>query len=250
MCLILFAIRQHPTHALVVAANRDESHARPARPLEFWPDRPSVLAGRDIQAGGTWLGVAANLRFASVTNLYSPVIREGELSRGTLCVDWLTGSERAESFAQNLVSERYAPFNLLFGFLPDRLYHLCGRSGLLTSLPDGYHGISNGALNNDWPKVEQGKHALARAIAHGAQIEDLFAVLRDRTPAPDEFLPNTGLERSLESRLSARFILGADYGTRASTIVLASADGSAEVFERRFAADGSVIGETQIKFPD
>ena len=250
MCLILFALGGHPDYPLVLAANRDEDHGRPSAALSFWPQHPELLAGRDLLAGGTWLGLTRSGRFATVTNVRTELDCSGRLgSRGQLCLDWLLGKDTPGTFAEQLDLEHYAPFNLLFGQLPKQLHYLHSVTGERLSLGDASYGLSNACLDNDWPKVIQGKLALQETVENGADIDALLRVLADRQPAANSELPNTGLARELERVRSARFIVAPLYGTRASTVLRVGAGGDIDICERRFDAAGATAGETRYQLP-
>ncbi|HNL92645.1 MAG TPA: NRDE family protein, partial [Pseudomonadales bacterium] len=161
MCLILFAWQCHPQYKLVVAANRDEFYARPSAPVHFWQDTPQILAGRDLEQGGTWLGVTRNKRFAAITNVRDPTAKQGALSRGYLVRDFLTSEQSPANFIAQLQSHLadYSPFNLLLS--DSNTLHYCNSSGEMLPLQPGVYGLSNAALDTPWPKVESCKQALS-----------------------------------------------------------------------------------------
>ena len=219
MCLILFAWQCHPQYKLVVAANRDEFYARPSAPAHFWQDIPQILAGRDLEQGGTWLGVTRNRRFAAITNVRDPSATQGALSRGHLVRDFLTSEQSPTNFIAQLQNHLtdYSPFNLLLS--DGNTLHYCNSSGEMLSLQPGVYGLSNAALDTPWPKVESGKQALTETLSD-PQHESLFCLLADRTTASDTQLPATGIPQWLEQKLSASFIHFDSYGTRCSTVIL------------------------------
>ncbi len=256
MCLLLVAWQQHPRWPLVVAANRDEFHARPARRAEWWTS-PRVLAGRDEQAGGTWMGVAEGGQWAGLTNYREPSRpRKGWRSRGRLVLDALGHSQ--EDFRANLdpdtLQTDYDGLNLLFG---DRyhLFYVSNRDRPLRRLAPGFHGLSNGLLNDPWPKVHRGcdalQQALPEALDHtidGPETEPLFTLLRDRWCPPDHELVDTGVSLAWERRLAPMFIRSPEYGTRCSTLLLMGADGSVHFAERWFDAGGEPQGTRHFQF--
>lgn len=252
MCLILFAWNAHPDHRLIVAANRDEYRRRRTYALSRWKDLP-IIAGRDARAGGTWMGVSAEVpgRVAMVTNVrVGPPQRVGVRSRGQLPVDYLTSVEAPKAFAERVVDEAadYDPVNLLVGDTDD-LYWVTNRpQPHAERVSDGVHGVSNGSLDNDWPKVVDGVAALRDLIAADASDEDYFAMLADHDRAPAERLPDTGVGADLESALSAKFIDIPGYGTRASTILRIGHDGHGEIVERRYGWRGKQRGTSRIEF--
>ena len=238
MCLIALAWRARADLPLVVAANRDEWRERPAEPAHWWPDHPAILAGRDLQAGGTWMGVARGGRFAAVTNFRDPSDKRSDAkSRGGLVSEFLLGDEPPERFLASLAprSGDYNGFNLILG------------DGEARRIEPGIHALSNHLLNEPWPKVLRGREAMADALKHRDPSSRLFDLLSDPAGAADEALPNTGVGVAWERRLASPLITGEDYGTRCSTVVLFSGDGEMRFEERTRAADGSITGVVAIR---
>jgi uncharacterized protein with NRDE domain len=250
MCLLMLAWQAHPRYALVVAANRDEFHDRPAAALAPWPPPQSLLAGRDLRAKGTWLALARARRFGVVTNfrdLQPP--KPGAPSRGELIPHYLTGSTDPERFFAALEpqTDSYSGFNLLLAD-GESLWYGCNRAQpFARALPPGVYGLSNGFLDTPWPKLERARSAFRAWLSGpGADTEGLFALLADRTRVEDEaLLPRTGVARDWERVLSSPFVLNPDYGTRSSTVLLLEADGHARIKERRFDPAGGMSGETE-----
>jgi uncharacterized protein with NRDE domain len=235
MCLIALAYEQGP-HRLVVAANRDEFHARPAAPAAFWPDAPHVLGGRDLRGGGTWLGVTRGGRFAAITNFRELAeTPAGAPSRGHLVADFLTGGADAEVYVRRMVREghRYAGFNLLVAD-DAGLFYVSNRAAGWRRLDPGVYGLSNHLLDTPWPKVRRATAALRASLAHPAHVLEaaLFDALADEAFAPDGELPETGVGTELERALSAPFIRAGEYGTRASTVLAVSREGGVRLVER------------------
>ena len=250
MCLIVAAWRMHPELPLILAGNRDEFHARPAAPADWWPETPELLAGRDLEAGGTWLGVTRSGRFGVVTNYREGSPRGGEVSRGLLLTDWLTGTEPAEDFAVRLEREeqRYAGFNLLFGDLSTLRYHT-NREAASRELEPGIHGVSNALLDTPWPKLVVTRRRLEALMDDGRTgADDILEILADTRPAGEDGEADPSLDPAIRRVLSAPFILTPTYGTRCSTVLLFRADGDAEFVERRFDPAGEATGETRISF--
>jgi len=238
MCLIILVCDVHPDYRLILAANRDEFFARPTAPADFWDDAPQVLAGRDLKSGGTWLGITRTGRIAALTNYRDPrSIRKGAPSRGRLTSGFLCGSLSAADYLEFLrrEGEDYNGFNLVFGE-PERLRYFSNRGDLPSSLAPGIHGISNHLLDTPWPKVTRGREAMESLVAAGNAIhpEALFAILADRTPAPDHLLPDTGVGIERERLLSPIFIASPKYGTRSSTIILIDRENRVTFVERTF----------------
>lgn len=239
MCLILLAVESHPRFSLVVAANRDEYYARPTRALQPWPEAPQLLAGKDLSAGGTWLGLTRSGRFAAVTNAREAAVPAQPRSRGSLTLDFLLGDTTPERYAQQVWREggHYAGFNLLVG---DRsgLYYCSNGDLAPRRLTAGIYGIANASLDTPWPKVETGKADL-RALLQGdpqpAALLELIAA-----PATDNAVPLPGMsmEKMAEHLQATRFISSPTYGTRASTALLVGRDGEAIVWEQNFSAGG------------
>lgn len=250
MCLIGIAWRAHPRYPLVIAANRDEFHRRPALPAGFWMDAPQAVGGRDLEAGGAWLAMDTAGRFAAVTNYRAAAPGRGARSRGALVADYLRGSAAARDWARQAHAEgaHYGGFSLLAGD-DEELWFCSNRDGAPRPVAPGIHGLSNHLLDTPWPKVERIQEALARALEGAPPLDEsaLLAALADPSPAPDERLPTSG-DRARERALSAVFIRGADYGTRASTVVVVDADGRVVFRERRFAADGAPTGDSRHTF--
>ena len=248
MCLILFAVDQHPLFPLVVAANRDEFFARPTAPMHWWEDRP-VLAGKDLASGGTWLAVATNGEISAVTNVRQGLQDQSARSRGELPLTALSGTT---GWREQLLASRdaYAGFNLI---------HLNTRQGWHLSNRDahpgrhihrGYYGVSNHLLQSPWPKLvrlrQQLRDLLTTSARAGAATlhQQLLLALQDRTPAPDHLLPDTGVGLAMERWLSAPFVLGEHYGTRASTVITVSRQGEITVTEQTWQPEG-VAGQQQ-----
>lgn len=233
MCLILFAWDAHPEYKLIVAANRDEFFDRASLPMHWWNDAP-ILAGRDLSAGGTWLALSAAGRFAAVTNVRDFTRFEaGPRSRGDIPVSFSAGDSSPEDFLGSLPTADFNGYNAVVSDL-DSLWWGNNWAGTVAPVEPGVHGLSNAAMNTPWPKVIDGKRRFADAIESGAEPDDLFAVLADRTIAPDELLPDTGAGLEIERLASPAFITSDEYGTHASTVVRVRRDGSFDAEERRF----------------
>ncbi|MFK7847532.1 MAG: NRDE family protein [Rhodothermales bacterium] len=223
MCLILFSYDQHPKYQLILAANRDEFLERPTAPAASWDEHPGLIAGRDLKAGGTWMGITADLRFAAITNYRDPASEKKDApSRGHLVSDYLKGKMHPEAYLQALDKRaaEYNGYNLLLGSGSD-LWYYSNKENLVKKVRPGIHGLSNHLMNTPWPKVERGKLGLQNATA-GEHISSdaLIALLKDPQTAPDEALPSTGVPLEWERMLSPMFIQAPHYGTRASTVML------------------------------
>ena len=243
MCLIFIAIEQHPDFPLIIAGNRDEYYRRPTEKISFWNEHPDILAGRDNEAGGTWLGVTRPGRVAAVTNYRDPAgLKAHAPSRGLLVRDYLAGDVPPPDFCRQN-EERMARcngFNLIFGDL-SALYYYSNRQGRLSRIPSGLHGLSNHLLNTPWPKVDRGKKALARLLAAPGAFdrEAVFSLLQDREMPPDKDLPDTGVGLDWERQLSSVFIVTEVYGTRSSSVITADRRKEVTFTERAYAPDAA-----------
>lgn len=249
MCLALVALDAHSKYRCVIAANRDEFHARAAAPAHWWDD--GVLAGRDLVAGGTWFGVTRTGRWALVTNFREGIPRDPYApSRGELVTRMLHDAASPLRSSAALLPEggRYHGFNLLVGDGSDAAFASNRASGAL-ALGEGIHGLSNHLLNTPWPKLLRSKARLTEWLSgDDPAIEAAFAFLADRAPASDSALPVTGISPQWERLLSSPFIVSPDYGTRSSTVLLIARDGSARFVERSFDADGDAVGQVAFDF--
>lgn len=247
MCLILFAYNTYPGYRLILAANRDEFYARSTQQARFWTDHPTILGGRDLEQGGTWLGVTKRGRMAALTNYRDPAgTKQGARSRGLLVKDFLTSSLSVREYAAGIhrAKDQYNGFNLLM-FDAGAMWYYSNYTGVLQQLTAGIYGLSNHLLNTPWPKVQEGKHRFAESLLKNGRVntDDLLAVLAEQTPATDEQLPHTGLSYEWEKLLSARFIHGKTYGTRASTLLVLDCAGGIDFIERSFGSTGAEYGD-------
>jgi uncharacterized protein with NRDE domain len=251
VCLIAFVWNQHPRWRLVLVGNRDEFHARPSAALARWDDSP-IIGGRDLLAGGTWLGVTDAGWCCVVTNVRAPRDPQQGVSRGMLATDYLAGPLDAAGHAQHLLHSAadYRPFNLLTFDAHDAFY-LGNRATMHSQrvLP-GVHGLSNADFNTPWPKTRALIRRMQDWAGSGAD-EDftaLFEALADERVAADATLPDTGVGLERERWLSSAFVRGELYGTRASTVVVIGHDGHGVIVERRFGPGGRFDGETTLSF--
>ena len=253
MCLILLAFRVHERYPLIVAANRDEHHHRPAAAAAFWSDHPQIYGGRDLEKGGTWMGITRAGRFAAITNY-----RDGQpapaapRSRGDLVSGFLTGDRTAQDFVGKIVpaQNQYGGFGLLAGDLESLAFY-SNRGASAVAVTPGIHGLSNHLLDTSWPKIRRGTAALHAALADAdetALAATLFDVLGDRTAADDAHLPDTGIPRQRERELSPAFICGEHYGTRSSTVLLVHASGEVLFHEKRYGPNGLALNENATRF--
>lgn len=249
MCLVVIAFNVSAKTPLLVAANRDEFHARPTRAAGWWSDEPDIIAGRDLQAGGTWLGVHRNGRFATVTNFRDAQAEHGKRrSRGHLVTEFLRGFQAPADYLRTIDPDDYAGFNLL---LTDgaSLAYLSNRGSDLRELPAGIYGLSNATLDTPWEKVERSKSRLAALLDNGQANEThLLRLLGDRAKGPLEEADSERLPFATAHAITAPFIVTPEYGTRCSTIVRADHSGKWHFLERRFNPNGTSTGDSQISF--
>jgi uncharacterized protein with NRDE domain len=238
MCLVVFAVDPDGGQPLLLAANRDERHARPSRPAGWWADRPSVFGGRDLEAGGTWLAVDRAGRVAAVTNFRDPGAARAERSRGALVTDALASGASFERFAADLAArqDRYGPFSLLL--IDGAGARYVSNRAPARSLGPGVHALTNTTLEADWPKLATARAGMVRATADGDPVESLLALMAWQSPA-------TTLE---ERYVGSHFIAGPIYGTRCTTIVTLEPSGLMTFVERSFDASGAVTGEVRERF--
>lgn len=250
MCVLFFAHQVHQKYPLIFAGNRDESYSRPAAVVDWWSDSINVLAGRDLQAGGTWLGVTKGGRWSVVTN-----VRDLEAhgprdhSRGELPTEFLTGSLSPAEYAGKVFKQRqqFNPFNLIVGD-SESVWIVSSHVDVPTEVPSGVYGLSNATLDVPWPKVVRGKKVFQRMISSAEpDVESFLDFLHDDMQAPDVDLPNTGVGLEMERRLSPLFIASDAYGTRASSVIMLNDDGGRFV-ERTFRRGGLEGATIDVKF--
>ncbi|MFT6288089.1 MAG: hypothetical protein ACJA09_002846 [Alcanivorax sp.] len=255
MCLIIFAHNCLPGIPLVLAANRDEFFARPTAAADFWPGHPNLLAGRDLEQGGTWMGITRDGRFAAITNFRDPGATVGApRTRGALTIDYLLGKTSAQQYLLAVAARQkeYAGFNLLLGDSQE-MWFLSNsgeaRSAPPVKLPPGLYGLSNAALNTPWPKVVLGKNKLQDCLTSPPTHLTLAAVVGDQHPASRQKLAGQGLDSEMDQLLSAQFIQAGHYGTRCTTTLWVSEEeGQADFCERSYNHEGELIGIVEQQF--
>jgi len=252
MCLILFGYRAVAGTPLVIAANRDEFHGRASAVADFWHDQPDILAGRDLQAGGTWLGCTLSGRFAALTNFSNPDEGARQRSRGLLVQNFLNDNCDARSYVDTLEGDAYAGFNLLV-FDGEEMVYTSNRQSMSSGscpvevLSPGYYGLSNAELGAEWPKCVHGARGLKTLTQQDFNHDDLIDLLGDDSVPPDHQLPDRGRPIEMERRGAPRFIVGDEYGTRASTTLVMSHE-RVEFSEQSFAAGGAKSGRVYYQF--
>jgi len=250
MCLVLVAWQGSAQYPCVVAANRDELHSRPTAPAHWWQTQPDILAGQDLSAGGTWLGVTRAGRFAALTNYRDPEQRrEGTPSRGTLLTSILRSADSAPQILDYLrdVGADYNGFNVIFSD-GQRLAVYESVRGAGRELEPGIYGLSNHLLDTPWPKVQNAKSRLSEALGDRVDTAAVLALLRDEKPAPDDELPRTGVSLQWERLVSSAFVRAVDYGTRCSTLLRIDRHRHACFDEWTWDASGVQVGVVSAEF--
>ena len=234
MCLIAFSYKHHPDYDLILAANRDE-----------------LLAGKDMEAGGTWLGITKTGQFSALTNYRDPESHKQDApSRGHLPLEYLTDDIHPKEYLQKvrIKASQYNGFNLLAG-KPRSLYYISNKTLNIEKIQPGMHGISNHLLDTPWPKVEKARSRLERiTIEPDFSTDAIFEMLRDQTKAPSPLLPDTGVGMEKEKELSSIFIDMEQYGTRSSTVLLIDRDEHVTFEERYYNSGDNEIGERTFSF--
>ncbi len=249
MCLLVLAVRRHAEHPIILAGNRDEFHARRASAAQWWDDRPDVLGGRDLVAGGTWLALHRNGRFATVTNYReAQAASTQQRSRGFLVTGYLESQLSPLDYLESIEGAAYAGFNLLVGDT-DNVAYLSNRGADARQLPPGVYGLSNGLLDDGWDKVVRSKRAFERllqddALTHAALLE----LLGDRRTGPVDDRDSALFDGATATALTAPFIITPRYGTRCSTVITSDTGRGWRLSERRFDAAGNATGESQFAF--
>jgi uncharacterized protein with NRDE domain len=238
MCIIYLAFDQHPDYPLILLANRDEFYARPTLSSDYWPDHPNIYAGRDLQGGGTWLGVTLGGRFAAVTNYRDPSAPTGVRSRGELVADFLKSDELPLRYLYRVENSatHYSGFNLIVGELNagrTEIGYFSNRGNQPQLLSSGIYGLSNHLLDTAWPKVTSGRNRLLPLLSEAIfDRAKCFDILADRTLAPDHELPATGVPLDVEKAISGIFVETPGYGTRCSTVLTFDSDLNWDLDER------------------
>jgi uncharacterized protein with NRDE domain len=248
MCLILIAWQAHPDYPLVVAANRDEFFARPSAAAAFWPEAPQVLAGRDLEAGGTWLGISREKRFAALTNYREGgQVASNARSRGALVADFLSGDASPSAYLAQVAAcaVDYNGFNLFVADGQCLAYYANRGDSPPRFLSPGIYGLSNHLLDTPWPKLATAKTSFAEALAELPAQAKFFDLLADQEIVADCHLPETGVPLAWERILSSIFVRSEDYGTRASTLLVRHRDGLTTLIERSFVAGALLSGEVR-----
>lgn len=257
MCLILFGKNAHPDYKLILAANRDEFHKRPTKGAHFWDDESQLLAGKDLEAGGTWMGITKEGRFAALTNVRDfTKLNNQPLSRGEIPINFLEEEYSPADFAHRL-DQKYDDYNgfnvLLYDVKTQKMVHYSNHERIINRVSDGIYGLSNASLDTPWPKVRRGKEMFEHIIQQKAENaedlhEELLNLLSDSQTAADEELPDTGVPPEMEKKLSAMCIRMEEYGTRSSAVVTIDKKGNVRFTEKRFGLGDDEEGISRFQF--
>jgi len=250
MCILFFAIKQHPKYPVIICANRDEFHQRPTQAMHWWPEesnQATVLAGKDLQADGTWLGLNKQGRFSALTNYRQPeLFDESKQSRGDLVLQALAKEDKEITQLLAKSAHHYNGFNLVYGKL-NNLKCFDSISKKQQALTSGFHSLCNGALDDIWPKMALGQDQLAKSIGslpeQSLNIDELFSLMNNAQQAKKENLPSTGVPLDWEQRLSSIFIVSPEYGTRTTNIILQDSEGKTTVYDRSYNEQGNCTKE-------
>lgn len=256
MCILFFAIEQHPKYPVIICSNRDEFHLRPSQAMHWWSvknDPQAILAGKDLQAGGTWLGLNKQGRFSALTNFRQPqLIDKNKKSRGDLVLQALSQSDHEMVIQLEKSVTDYNGFNLVFGQL-NKLICFDAVSQKQQPLTRGFHSLCNGALDDIWPKMALGQTKLADTIKsftnQSLNIDELFKLMQDNQQAQTQHLPKTGVSLDWEQLLSSIFIISPDYGTRTTDIITQDNEGNITVYDRSYNAQGECIETQKFSLP-
>ncbi|MCK9452466.1 MAG: NRDE family protein [Bacteroidales bacterium] len=253
MCLISFAYNMHPRYSLVLLANRDEFYKRPARKAQFWTEEgfPDILAGKDLSAGGTWMGINKNGKWAALTNYRDmSKLKPNPPSRGHLVLNYLKSGLTAVEYLESIKEKAslYDGFNLLAGD-NNGIFHFSNETNKITRIKPGVHGLSNALLNTPWPKLETANSKLAYSIQEDNLNRDtLFNILTDQQKADESQLPETGLTKEMEKAVSSIFISTDDYGTRCSSLLFIDMEGNIDFTERSYIPGPNDMEEVRFAF--
>ncbi|QBG34607.1 NRDE family protein [Litorilituus sediminis] len=242
MCILFIAIDQHPDYPVIICANRDEFHQRPTKSMHLWQQK-NILAGKDLQAGGSWLGLSPEQNFAALTNYRKlPLSEEPKKSRGELVLKALEGVTDNLPKQLEKSAAQYHGYNLIYGSL-EQLYCYDSINNKHHQLTKGIHSICNGALDDIWPKMSEGEQLLKNTVNSNKplSIDSLFEIMANNKQALPELLPDTGLTKEWEQMLSAIFIVSPSYGTRTTTIITKDVHNNIDVYDRSYAPSGDVI---------
>lgn len=243
MCLIVFSWQPDSQYPFILAANRDEFYRRPTQTASFWKDSPDVFGGRDLEAGGSWMAINRNGRFAAVTNYREIAASDSRRSRGELVYNFVTGSQSAPDYLASIQqqADQWSGFNLLV-MDTTGLYYFSNRSKdiPISPLPAGVYGLSNYLLNTPWPKLLRARSSFAETISQSISPDSsqLIKLMQDSHQPPVEKLPDTGVSKDLEKLLSSCFIASKDYGTRNTSVLMMDNQNQLQWVEQDYLSEG------------
>ncbi|TRY32375.1 NRDE family protein [Aliiglaciecola sp. M165] len=252
MCILFIAVQQHPQYPLIIAANRDEFHNRPTLQSNFWQKHPQLLAGKDLKAGGTWMGITKGGKLSALTNVRDPQkVMPDATTRGELVTHYLLSDVHKTDYLKTLrrTKDNYNGYNLLFGEW-NNLWVYNNHTDKMNKLSNGVFGLSNADLDSPWPKINQG---VAQLKAHSQQngpieTDKLFDILLNQTQSSDELLPQTGVPIEWERKLSSVFIQSEEYGTRSATLLLVDNQHKVTWLEHTFNPQGKNVQQQHFEF--
>ena len=252
MCISLIAHKTHPEYKLILAFNRDESHSRPTEPLGYWKDNPSILAGKDIKAAGTWLGVSRSGKFANITNYRDSrtPFKKNAPSRGQLVSHFLEGNIGTKKYLEEIQikAQQFNGFSLIVGD-SQQLYYYSNNEDKIKELSPGIYGLSNHLLDTPWSKVMKGKKMLTILMKNDSIVpEHLFQILEDKTIAEDNQLPDTGYNSEFERVASPLFVVHSNFGTRSSSVILIDKNGTVTFSEKTFDKEANIINSETVNY--
>lgn len=256
MCFIVFNFKKHNKYKLIFCANRDEFYKRKTEKLHYWhlfdeSEKNRILAGRDLESGGTWLGITKSGRFAALTNFREGIAKNPDkISRGLIVKNYLEGSYDPRNYAKRLEADKeyYEGFNLLFGS-KDELYYFSNRSNGLLPISEGIYGLSNATLDTPWPKIRRGKRIFDKIISYDeVPVEALFEMLSDDEKPENRELPFTGVSEEFEKELSPIFVKMNAYGTRSSSVILIDYNDNVEFYEKNYDSSGKEVNNSYYSF--
>ncbi len=250
MCLIVLGRNIHPKYKLILVANRDEFYERPTQIAHQWEGPLKLLAGKDLEAGGTWIGINRVGHLAAVTNYRDPIsYQKNKASRGQIPVNFLSEKMPAETYVEELSKQsgNFNGFNLL-ALDQESLVHYNNQNGNPSKLDDGIHAVSNATLNTPWPKVVRAKELFESVIGGNFSHDDLITMMGDDKTADPQDLPDTGIPKDLEEAVSAMCIRTEKYGTCSTTAISLSHDGEVQFTEKSYPVGKRIEGVKRFSF--
>ncbi|XOV92384.1 MAG: NRDE family protein [Bacteroidota bacterium] len=250
MCLIVLGQNIHPKYKLILVANRDEFYLRPTQSAHFWEGDNKLLAGKDLEAGGTWMGINKFGHLAAVTNFRDPInYQNNKASRGQIPINFLNKETTAVKYIAHLRKQanNFNGFNLI-SLDKEKLIHYNNQLGEETEISDGIHAISNASLDTPWPKVLRAKEKFNKVISAEFSHDDLIELMSDGQTADPRDLPDTGIPKDLEEAVSAICIRTEKYGTCSTTAITISHEGEVQFTEKSYPVGKRTEGVVRFTF--